>query len=127
MRNTCIFVSALLVLATIGLTGCVTVKIRYSDFETVTRQMSIHYSSSDHVLLNHVKQLFNKLYDRRLLVRLIGVRFSNLVSGNYQISLFDDTADMISLYQAIDSIKSQFGWQYLMRGSPDRVGTGVGC
>lgn len=99
------------------LTGCVTVKIRYSDFETVTKQLSIPYSSGDHVLLNHVKQLFTKLYDRRLLVRLIGIRFSNLVSGNYQISLFDDTEDMISLYQAIDSIKSQFGWQYLMRGS----------
>ncbi len=99
------------------LTGCVTVKIRYSDFETVTKQMSISYTSSDHVLLEKVKELFNKLYDRRLLIRLIGVRFSHLVSGNYQISLFDDTQEMISLYQAIDSIKSQFGWQYLMRGS----------
>jgi DNA polymerase-4 len=99
------------------LTGCVTVKIRYSDFETVTRQMSIPYTASDHILLEKVKELFSRLYDRRLLVRLIGVRFSHLVSGNYQISLFDDTQEMISLYQAIDSIKSQFGWQYLMRGS----------
>lgn len=99
------------------LTGCVTVKIRYSDFETVTRQMSIPYTASDHILLEKVKELFNRLYDRRLLVRLIGVRFSHLVSGNYQISLFDDTQEMISLYQAIDSIKSQYGWQYLMRGS----------
>lgn len=99
------------------LTGCVTVKIRYADFETVTKQMSIPYTASDHLLLEKVKELFHKLYDRRLLVRLIGVRFSHLVSGNYQISLFDDTHEMISLYQAIDSIKSQFGWQYLMRGS----------
>ncbi|MBO9154899.1 DNA polymerase IV [Chitinophaga sp. GCM10012297] len=99
------------------LTGCVTVKIRYSDFETVTKQLSIPYTSSDHILLEKVKELFHRLYDRRLLIRLIGVRFSHLVSGNYQISLFDDTEDMISLYQAIDSIKSQFGWQYLMRGS----------
>ncbi|MBW8685376.1 DNA polymerase IV [Chitinophaga rhizophila] len=99
------------------LTGCVTVKIRYSDFETVTKQMTIPYSSSDHVLLEKVKELFSKLYDRRLLIRLIGVRFSHLVHGNHQISLFDDTQEMISLYQAIDNIKNRFGWQYLMRGT----------
>jgi DNA polymerase IV len=98
------------------LTGCVTVKIRYSDFETVTKQMAIPYTCSDHILLEKVKELFRKLYDRRLLVRLIGVRFSHLVQGNYQISLFDDTQEMISLYQAIDQIKTKFGWQYLMKG-----------
>lgn len=99
------------------LTGCVTVKIRYSDFETVTKQMTIPYCASDHILLEKVKELFHKLYDRRLLVRLIGVRFSHLVQGNYQISLFDDTQEMIALYQAIDNIKNRFGWQYLMKGT----------
>ena len=99
------------------LAGCVTVKIRYADFETVTKQMTIPYSSSDHVLLSKVKELFSKLYDRRLLIRLIGVKFSHLVQGNYQISLFEDTQEMISLYQAIDQIKNRFGWQYLMKGT----------
>jgi DNA polymerase-4 len=99
------------------LTGCVTVKIRYSDFQTVTKQATIPYSCSDHVLLEKVKDLFQKLYDRRLLVRLIGVRFSHLVQGNYQINLFDDSQEMIALYQAIDQIKNRFGWQYLMKGT----------
>ncbi|HEY8956015.1 DNA polymerase IV [Chitinophaga sp.] len=99
------------------LTGCITLKIRYSDFETVTKQMSIPYSCADHVLLEKVKDLFKKLYDRRLLVRLIGVRFSHLVHGNYQISLFDDKQEMIALYQAIDQIKNRFGWEYLMKGT----------
>jgi DNA polymerase-4 len=99
------------------LAGCVTVKIRYSDFETVTKQMTIAYTGSDHVLLAKVKELFNKLYDKRLLIRLIGVRFSHLVQGNYQISIFDDTQEMIALYQAIDHIKNRFGWQYLMKGT----------
>ncbi len=99
------------------LTGCVTVKIRYSDFETVTKQMTIPYSCSDHVLLEKVKDLFKKLYDRRLLVRLIGVRFSHLVQGNYQINLFDDSQEMISLYQAIDHIKNRFGWEMLLKGT----------
>ena len=99
------------------LTGCVTVKIRYSDFETVTKQITIPYSCSDHVLLEKVKELFKKLYDRRLLVRLIGIRFSHLVQGNYQISLFDDSQEMIALYQAIDQIKNRFGWESLMKGT----------
>ncbi|MFY0253789.1 DNA polymerase IV [Chitinophaga sp. 30R24] len=109
------------------LTSCITLKIRYSDFETVTKQMTIPYSCADHILLEKVKELFKKLYDRRLLVRLIGVRFSHLVQGNYQISLFDDKQEMIALYQAIDQIKNRFGWEYLMKGTnitpPERRAT----
>ena len=97
------------------LTGCVTVKIRYSDFDTVTKQHCIPYTAADHVLLKTVKDLFNKLYERRLLVRLIGVRFTQLVPGRYQINLFEDTQEMIRLYQAIDSVKKQFGADRLVR------------
>jgi DNA polymerase-4 len=99
------------------LTGCVTVKLRYSNFDTVTRQAMIPYTASDHILLQKVKDLFHKLYERRMLVRLIGIRFSHLIPGNYQINLFEDTQEMIHLYQSIDSIKSQFGSTILMRGS----------
>jgi DNA polymerase-4 len=98
------------------LTGCVTVKLRYSDFNTLTRQQTIAYTSADHVLLQTAQALFDKLYDRRLLVRLMGVRFSHLVPGNYQIHLWDDTEEMINLYQAIDSVKRRFGEGVLLRG-----------
>jgi DNA polymerase IV len=99
------------------LTGCVTVKLRYSNFDTFTKQVSISYTNADHELLLTVKDLFRKLYDRRLLIRLLGVRFTELIPGNYQINLFDDTQEMISLYQAIDSVKKQFGEGLLVRGS----------
>lgn len=99
------------------LAGCVTVKVRYSDFQTVTRQAVIPYSAADHILQENVKQLFDRLYDRRLLVRLIGVRFSHLVPGNYQINLFDDTNESINLYQAIDQIKHRYGEKLLMRAA----------
>jgi DNA polymerase-4 len=99
------------------LTGCVTVKVRYSDFQTVTKQTVIPYTASDHLLQETVKQLFDKLYDRRLLVRLIGVRCSHLVPGNYQIDLFDDTHQTISLYRAIDEIKHRYGEQMLIRAA----------
>jgi DNA polymerase-4 len=99
------------------LTGCVTVKIRYSDFQTLTMQSSIAYTANDHILLQKVKEIFTKLYDRRLLVRLIGVRFTNLVEGSYQINIFEDSQEMIGLYQAIDSVKKQFGEKLLYRAA----------
>ena len=97
------------------LTGCVTVKVRYSNFETFTKQMTIPYANADHVLLQTARELFNKLYERRLLIRLVGIRFTHLIPGNYQISLFDDTQEMINLYQAIDSVKKRFGEKKLIR------------
>lgn len=99
------------------LAGCVTVKVRYSDFHTVTKQAVIPYSCADHVLLESVKQLFAKLYDQKLLVRLIGVRFSHLVPGNYQIHLFNDTTEVVNLYQAIDHIKNRYGENKLIRAA----------
>jgi DNA polymerase-4 len=90
-------------------TSCITVKIRYSDFDTHTMQARIPYTACDHVLIDGVKKLFQKLYTRRLLVRLIGVRFSHLVGGGYQINLFDDSEEMIKLYQAMDRMRARFG------------------
>lgn len=97
------------------LTGCVTVKLRYSNFETFTKQISLSYTNADHVLLKTAQELFEKLYDRRLLIRLLGIRFSNLIPGNYQVNLFEDTQEMISLYQAIDSVKKRYGEQMLVK------------
>lgn len=97
------------------LTACVTVKIRYSDFNTYTLQSRIPYTSADHVLLKKVNELFEKLYNKRLLVRLIGIRFSALVGGGYQINLFDDTEEMIRLYQAMDTVRKRYGKQVVMR------------
>lgn len=99
------------------LTACVAVKIRYSDFDTHTVQKRIPYSSADHVLAKVAQELFEKLYQRRLLVRLIGVRFSHLVSGGYQINLFDDTEEMINLYQAMDRMKIRFGSDKIHRAA----------
>lgn len=91
------------------LTGCVTVKIRYSNFDTHTMQKQIAYTSFDHLLLNTVYDIFDRLYDRRLLIRLIGVRFSSLVGGTQQLDLFDDTSEMTNLYGALDKIRKKFG------------------
>lgn len=97
--------------------ACVTVKIRYSDFNTYTLQSRIPYTSADHILIPRVLELFEKLYNRRLLVRLIGVRYSHLVSGGHQINLFEDATEMINLYQAMDKIREKFGDRSVLRAS----------
>ncbi|QCK15983.1 DNA polymerase IV [Mangrovivirga cuniculi] len=99
------------------LTACITVKLRYSNFDTVSKQCRIAYTSSDHTLIKKAQELFDQLYNRRMLIRLIGVRFSELVHGNYQISLFDDTEETIKLYEAMDKIKHKHGSLKLMRAS----------
>jgi DNA polymerase-4 len=98
------------------LTGCITVKIKYANFDTASKQKRIAYTNADHLLLQTARELLDKLYDRRLLVRLIGVRLTDLITGSHQITLFEDTQEQIRLYQAIDSIKNRFGEKLLLRG-----------
>ncbi|PKD18311.1 DNA polymerase IV [Salegentibacter salinarum] len=97
------------------LTSVVSVKIRYSDYQTHSKQVKISYTSADHILIPKVEMLFKQLYSRRLLIRLIGVKFSGLVGGNYQINLFDDSEEMLNLYNSIDKIKERYGEHSVMR------------
>ncbi len=99
------------------LTACIAVKVRYSDFNTYSRQMRIPYTSADHILIPRILELFNTLYNRRMLVRLVGIRFSHLVPGNYQINLFEDTEEALNLYAAMDRIRERFGDKSVIRAS----------
>lgn len=91
------------------LTSTISVKIRYSNFDTETKQCRIPYTSADHTLLRYVLELFKKVYTRRMRIRLIGVKFTGLVHGLHQMDLFEDTEELISLYQTMDYIKNRFG------------------
>ena len=97
------------------LTSTVTIKIRYANFDTETKQCRVQYTSADHILTKTVTDLFEKLYQRRMRLRLIGVRFSGLVRGTYQIDLFQDTEEMLALYQAMDRMKTRYGFDAVMR------------
>ncbi len=104
------------------LTGCVTVKIRYANFDTHSQQKHIPYTAFDHILLNTVLGIFEKLFNRRMLIRLVGVRFSHLVGGSQQLNMFEDTPEMAGLYQAMDHIRRRFGKDILHRaGGVDRT------
>ena len=91
------------------LTGCITVKIRYSDFETTSRQESVDYTALDDVLIAKVKDLFTKSYQKGRPVRLLGVRFSHMIPITMQMSLFENNIEKLNLYKAVDDIKDRFG------------------
>jgi DNA polymerase IV len=91
------------------LTGCVTVKLRYEDFETVSRQEVMDYTALDNLLTARVKDLFTKLYKGGRKVRLLGVKFSHLIPMTIQMNLFDKEQEKLDLYKAVDDIKNQFG------------------
>ncbi len=99
------------------LTSCVNVKIRYADFDTHTIQKRIPYTSFDHVLIQEAKGLLQRLYKRRVLIRLLGVRFTHLVSGSQQLNLFEDTPEQVNLYLAMDRIRKRFGVNALGRAA----------
>ena len=99
------------------LTGCVTIKLRYSDFTTVSKQEVIDYTALDNVLMAKVKDLFTKLHKKGEKVRLLGVRFSHLVPMTIQMSLFDDALEKLELFKAVDIIKNQFGSDAVMKAT----------
>jgi DNA polymerase IV len=99
------------------LTSCVTVKIRYSDFNTYTMQTRIAYTALDNTLIQKVKELFDKLFQKRMLIRLIGVKFSHLIQGTYQFNLFEDTTEQLQLYSAMDKLRQRFGEDAVMRAA----------
>jgi DNA polymerase-4 len=91
------------------LTSCIALKIRYANFDTHSLQKQIPYTAFDHVLIPMGLELFENLYQRRMLIRLVGVKFSHLVSGVQQLNMFEDTPEMVSLYNAMDNIRMRYG------------------
>lgn len=101
----------------VKLTSCVTVKIRYADMNTYSKQKRTPYTSCDNTLIGVTKELFRSLYDRRLRVRLVGVRYSHLVHGGHQINFLDDTEQQCQLYQAMDMLRKRYGQDAVKRAA----------
>jgi len=97
------------------LTACITVTIRYSNFETVTQQSRIPYTALDSFLITKAHDLFKKLYAKRMLLRLIGVKLSHLVSGFEQIGLYHTSEEEYDLYQAMDKVRNHYGIESVVK------------
>jgi DNA polymerase IV len=102
----------------------VTLKLRYSDFKTVTRSQTLGWpTAADHTLLKTATILFRKLFNLRVQVRLIGISFSSLTAHPYrQEDLFDlkDGERWDQLYQGIDRIREKYGFHSILRAASRR-------
>ncbi len=99
------------------LTASITIKIKYSNFDTHTMQKRIPYTSFDHVLIEAGKEMLYRLYTRRMMIRLIGVKLSHLINGAQQLNLFENTPEQINLYLAMDRVRKRFGSHVLRRAA----------
>ncbi|HWS00417.1 MAG TPA: DNA polymerase IV [Prolixibacteraceae bacterium] len=99
------------------LASVVTVKIRYANYDTHTLQKKIAYTSLDHVMIGTVRELFRRIYERRMLIRLIGIKFGGLISGAQQLNLFDNNEKQIKLYLSMDKIRLHYGAGAIKRAS----------
>jgi DNA polymerase-4 len=103
------------------LTACITVKIRYSNFDTHTTQCRIPYTSNDQTLIEEQKNSSTNCMNAGCWCDLMGIRFSHLVGGGHQINLFEDSEEIINLYQAMDKMRLKFGDGAIQRA----IGTGL--
>lgn len=103
------------------LTSCLTLKIRYSNFSTYTHQIKVSPTATDSVLIAQIKNIFDKIYNHNTPVRLIGVKFSDLLQGHYQLSIFDDNFAQAQLYNTLDKLNLRFGKKTVFRA----VGLGL--
>lgn len=86
-----------------------TLKLRYSNFETFSRQITLQPTMADHILIPQVKKIFLSMYDPKRKVRLIGVRLSQLTDACIQGDLFQSSDQQQKLYYAIDQVRDTFG------------------
>jgi DNA polymerase-4 len=97
----------------------ITLKLRYSDFETITRRFSSKEATdADEVIFaGAIKLLKQSLAGKRKLVRLIGVGVSNLVSYGRQLNLLDSRPQRLGhLDKAIDRIRNKYGFTAIQTG-----------
>lgn len=106
------------------LCGCLTIKIRYTGFETMSRQETIDYTALDDQLIMKAKDVMCKLLQKGRPVRLLGVRFSQLIPITMQMSLFEKNAEKMNLYKTVDDIKNQFGKNAITKASTSSFNDG---
>ena len=97
-----------------------TLKLRYSDFKTLTRSTTLTYSTwYDTEIFRMAKTLLLKAYTRRVRIRLIGISASNLLTDGWQVDLLDinRTEKLDRLYRSIDRIKTRYGTSALLRAN----------
>jgi len=100
----------------------VKLKLRYSDFETLTRQVTMSTPTDlEPVIFDQAARLLDKAWDRSKQVRLIGVGVTKLATEQRQLSLFEGEGDgrterLRRLSKSVDQIREKYGDEAIRRG-----------
>ena len=99
----------------------VSLKLRYSDFVTLTRDRTIKPTDDDKVVFKHILDLFKKAYTRRVAIRLLGVKVSKFNEYFEQELLFDEEENMRKrMLRAVTKIRDKFGFETIQFGRMDK-------
>lgn len=99
----------------------ITLKLRYSDFHTITRGRTIHPTNHDKAIFSCVVELYRKARTRELPIRLLGVQLSNLVGEGRQLGLpFGGPTERPNVGVAVDAVRKRFGYDAIRFGSPNK-------
>jgi len=97
----------------------ITIKLRYSDFQTLTRSRTIKPTDDDKIVFDTAWQLLSKAHIRRVAVRLVGVGLSNFSEYSEQEFLFEDTEiKRKKMFRAVTRIRDKYGYNAISRPSP---------
>jgi DNA polymerase-4 len=88
----------------------VSLKLRYADFETLMRSRTVAPTSSELELYPLIRELFQRARTRRVAIRLLGIRLSNLQPDGEQLPMFDSNEP---LHRAVDDVRKRYGYDAL--------------
>ncbi len=97
----------------------VKLKMRYSDFSTLTRNITLmEPTNDDRVVFDAVKKIFLKAYTRNSTLRLLGVGLTQFVRSEEETpSLFPSDEKREKALTAVDQLKKKFGDETIHTGS----------
>ncbi len=105
-------------------TRCITLKLRYADFTTITRSHTLPQTTdSDQTIFDTGVKLLNRALSlEKQPVRLIGIGVSNLVESGRQLDMLDSSAQRLEqLNRAIDRIRNKYGFTAIQTGRTLRL------
>ncbi len=101
-------------------TSTVSIKLRYTDFVTLTRARTIEPTDDDKVVYEIAKDLFEKSFNRRVGIRLIGIHLSKLNHFTEQCILFEDNETIRKrMLRAVMKIRDKYGFEAIRIGKTE--------
>ena len=100
---------------------CLQLKLRYSDFSTITRARTLdHTTQVDSEVFHIIRELFRKNWKKGSTVRLLGVQASHFEEPEPQLNLLDEQQNGARMSQALaaaDKLRDRFGERAVSLGS----------